>query len=42
MEELKPYIEGKHIIMLRSDRADTEKYIETKLLKELILHHLQL
>ncbi len=25
MEELKPYIEGKHIIMLRSDRGDTEE-----------------
>ena len=33
MEELKPYIEGKHIIMLRSDRADTEELYRNETFK---------
>ena len=33
MEELKPYIEGKHIIVLRSDRADTEELYREEVFK---------
>ena len=33
MDELKPYIEGKNIIMLRSDRADTEELYRNETFK---------